>query len=258
MALRNSQENRTPHPKVVTGDREIDKNSPEFKDFNAKSRPPMADPLAMLGDVAQGLMRIALDKNLWMIAGYTFAGMSVAVSMVGYSKWLVPVMAQSLNIAGIPLGTGVGIITGCAIGLFIQWKEIEPVIYKLDPDFADQLAFKLGLQRFVNPKETQDSPTLLPKAKSWARSAHDKSQRESEWQRYLMYFLEAALAVATFPILVSGVLSVPGLIAASMAIAGCELGYRFGIQAQKKRLTARESQKYRIQKRVLRSQAESK
>lgn len=246
-------------PKVTTGDREFDKNRPEFKGFNdKKEKPPMASPLAYLGDLAQGLMRTALDKNLWMIAGYGFAGLSVAVSMFGYSRWLVPVMGQALNLAGFPLGSIVGVITGSAIGLFIQWKEIEPLIYRLDPDLADALAFKLGLQRFTNLKETDDSPTLLPTAKVWARRAHDKAQKDSELQRYVMYFLEAALAVATFPLLVNGVLSIPGLIAAGMAIFGCELGYRFGIQAQKKRLTARESQKYQIQKRILRSQAESK
>lgn len=260
MALRSgSNSNRPDTRKYTTGDRDFDKSRPEFKDFNDKSeKVPMASPLAYVGDLAQGLMRIALDKNLWMIAGYSFAAMSVAVSMVGYSRWLTPVMSGALTVAGIPLGIGVGIITGSLIALFIQWKEIEPVIYKLDPDLADALAFKLGLQRFTNPKETADSPTLLPKAKSWARRAHDKSQRESETQRYIMYFLEAGLAVATFPILVGGVLSIPGLIAASMAIFGCELGYRFGISAQKKRLTAKESQKYRIQKRILRSQAEQK
>lgn len=259
MSLRKSSNSRAVQPEVITGDREIDSNKPKFKDFNAKGeKAPTASPLAMLGDLAQGLMQIALDKNLWMIAGYGFAGMSVAVSMVGYSRWLAPVMAQSLTIAGIPVGLGVGIITGCAIALFIQWKQIEPVIYKLDPDLADALAFKLGLQRFTNPKETPDSPTLLPKAKAWARRAHDKADRESETMRYALYFLESAFAFATFPLILNGVLHIPGLIAAAMAIGGCEMGYRFGIQAQKKRLTARESQKYRVQKRILRSQAESK
>ena len=54
------------------------------------------------------------------------------------------------------------------------------------------------------------------------------------------------------------VLYVSGLIAAAMAIAGCEVGYRFGNSAQKKRLTARESQKYKIRRRILRAQAEAK
>lgn len=246
-------------PEVITGDREFDRNKPQFKDFNDKSeKHPRASILSHVGDLAQGMMHFALDKNLWMIAGYSFAGLSVAVSMYGYARWVVPVMSQALDMAGIPIGTGVGIVTGCAIGLFIQWKEIEPLVYKLDPDLADAFAYKLGLIRFTNPKETADSPTLLPKAKQWARTAHDKAQRESEITRYAMYFLEAALAFATFPLVINGVLSIPGLIAAAMAIFGCELGYRFGNQAQKKRLTARESQKYRIQKRILRSQAESK
>ncbi|MBD1847308.1 hypothetical protein H6F89_28660 [Cyanobacteria bacterium FACHB-63] len=247
------------NPKTRTGNNDFDKNRPDFKNFDdKKEKHSRASILAHLGDVAQGLMNTALDKNLWMIAGYGFAGLSVAVSMYGYARWVVPVMSQALDMAGIPIGTGVGIVTGCAIGLFIQWKEIEPVMYKLDPDLADALSFKLGLQRFVDPKETKDSPTLLPKAKAWARSAHDKAQSESEITRYVMYFLEAALAFATFPLVVNGVLSIPGLIAAAMAIVGCELGYRFGNQAQKKRLTARESQKYKIQKRILRSQAEQK
>ena len=259
MGLRKTNSDRPVQPEVVTGDRDFDRNRPQFKDFNDRTeKPPAASPMAYLGDFAQGLMHIALDKNLWMIAGYGFAAMSVGVSMVGYSKWLMPVLAQSLNIAGIPLGTGVGVITGCAIALFIQWKEIEPIVYKLDPDLADALAYKLGLIRFTNPKETADSPTLLPKAKAWARRAHDKSQRASEAQRYVLYFLESALAFATFPLILNGVLYIPGLIAAAMAICGCELGYRFGIDAQKKRLTAKESQKYRVQKRILRSQAESK
>lgn len=244
---------------VVTGDREFDKQQPTFKQFNDKDeKQPRASMLSHFGDVAQGMMHTALDKNLWMIAGYSFAGLSVAVSMFGYARWVVPVFSQALNVTGIPIGGIVGIITGCAIGLFIQWKEVEPLIYKLDPDLADALAYKLGLIRFTNAKETENSPTLLPKAKAWARNAHDKAQRESETWRYVMYFLEAALAFATFPLVVNNLLYVPGLIAAAMAIVGCELGYRFGNSAQKKRLTARESQKYKVQKRILRSQAESK
>ena len=259
MALRNSRSSRRVEPEVITGDRNFDKNRPNFKNFDDKGeKHPRGSALSHLGDLAQGLMHIALDKNLWMICGYSFAGLSVAVSMFGYSRWLMPVMSQALDIAGFPLGSIVGVITGSAIALFIQWKEIEPVIYKLDPDLADALAYKLGLIRFTNPKETPDSPTLLPKAKAWARRAHDKAQRESELMRYVFYFCEAAVAVFTFPLIVGGVLSIPGLIAASMAIFGCELGYRFGIQAQKKRLTGRESQTYRIEKRKLRSQVESK
>lgn len=259
MPLGSRSKSRKASPEIVTGDRDFDRNRPEFKDFDDRDeKHPRASILSHLGDVAQGLVHTALDKNLWMIAGYSFAGLSLGVSMFGYSRWIVPVFSQALNLAGLPIGTGIGIVTGCAIGLFIQWKEIEPIMYKLDPDLADALAYKLGLIRFTNPKETEDSPTLLPKAKSWARDSHDKAQRESEFMRYVVYFLEAALAFATFPLVMKGLLYVPGLIAAAMAIFGCELGYRFGNQAQKKRLTAKESQKYRIQKRILRSQAESK
>ena len=73
-----------------------------------------------------------------------------------------------------------------------------------------------------------------------------------------MYLLEACLAFATFPLVVNNLLYVPGLIAAAMAIAGCEVGYRFGNSAQKKRLNARDSQKYKIRRRILRAQAEAK
>ena len=245
-------------PKITTGDREVDDRQPDFKNFDDRTeKHPRASILSHAGDVAEGMMHFALDKNLWMIVGYGFAGLSVAVSMFGYSRWVVPVFSQALNLTGLPIGSVVGVLTGCAIGLFIQWKEIEPLIYRLNPDLADALAFKLGLIRFTNSKETEDSPTLLPKAKAWARSAHDKAHRDDETWRYVMYFLESALAFATFPLVVNGLLYVPGLIAAAMAIAGCEVGYRFGNSAQKKRLTARESQKYKVQKRILRAQAES-
>ena len=248
----------TRKPKVTTGDREVDERQPVFKDFDDRTeKHPRASILSHFGDVAEGMMHVALDKNLWMIAGYSFAALSVAVSMFGYARWVVPVFSQALNVAGIPIGGVVGVLTGCAIGLFIQWKEIEPLVYRLNPDLADALAFKLGLIKFTNAKETEDSPTLLPKAKKWARTAHEKAHRDDETWRYVMYFLEACLAFATFPLVVNGLLYMPGLIAAAMAIAGCEVGYRFGNSAQKKRLTARESQKYKIRRRILRAQAEA-
>ncbi|MCY7321147.1 MAG: hypothetical protein LH660_04940 [Phormidesmis sp. CAN_BIN36] len=245
-------------PKVSTGDREVDERQPTFKEFDDKTeKHPRASLLSHAGDIAESMMHFALDKNLWMIAGYSIAALSVAVSMFGYSRWVVPVFSQALNLANIPIGGVVGILTGCSIGLFIQWKEIEPLVYRLNPDLADALAFKLGLIRFTNAKETEDSPTLLPKAKAWARNAHDKAHRDDETWRYVMYFLEAILAFATFPLVVNNLLYVPGLIAALMAIAGCEAGYRFGNSAQKKRLTTRESLKYRVRRRILRAQADS-
>ena len=178
--------------KITTGDREVDERQPVFKNFDDKTeKHPRASILSHFGDVAEGMMHIALDKNLWMIAGYSFAALSVAVSMFGYARWVVPVFSQALNLANIPIGSVIGVLTGCAIGLFIQWKEIEPLVYRLNPDLADALAFKLGLIKFTNAKETEDSPTLLPKAKKWARTAHEKAHRDDETWRYVMYFLEA-------------------------------------------------------------------
>ena len=91
----------TRKPKVMTGDREVDERQPVFKDFDDKTeKHPRASILSHCGDVAEGMMHIALDKNLWMIAGYSFAALSVAVSMFGYSRWVVPVFSQALNVAG--------------------------------------------------------------------------------------------------------------------------------------------------------------
>ena len=56
---------RTPKPKVTTGDREVDERQPVFKNFDDRTeKHPRASILSHLGDVAEGMMHIALDKNL--------------------------------------------------------------------------------------------------------------------------------------------------------------------------------------------------
>ncbi len=173
---------------------------------------------------------------------------------MGYSRVLNPIF--------VPLLGGIGWLPAIAFSALIasavQYLQIAPRMPKYAPDVADELSFKLGLQRFVDPKEHKDQPSMLQRTKHWARTEHDRGHKRSELLSYLLYAVEFIGAFMAFPIVsATGTLSIGACIMATIAVFGFEASLALGNWAEQTRLTGRESQKYRLQRRRLRQEADN-
>jgi len=228
---------------------------PEFSDFDdKKERQPMASPASAIGDSSSSIINFLFDHNVLMSLGYAGAGLCLSMAIGGYSRVFIPLLSGVLGAPqlGIITGSAIAALTAC----YVQYIQIAPRLAQYDADIADKLAYKLGLKRFVNPDVHNDSPTLLPKAKIWARNAHSKAQRESELGSLVAYLFEAIGAFFAFPIIVNGTLNLGALFLAFLAVRGFETAFKFASKQKSLRLTMRESQKYKLLTRSKRQQAD--
>lgn len=224
---------------VRSGNPEFDRSRFRAKGFNDKpEKSAAADPMAILGDIAEGISRILFSPDTAMILGYLGAGWCLYKSSLGWS-----------------ILTG-GALTGAIVAVIEQFLELLPRLPKYFPGLADQLAFKLGLTRFVDPQVRDNSPTLLSEAKEWARDADRKQQRLMEWVSAACYLFALFAASLAFQLITPSLtLNPQGLWSVFEAVAGFELCILFANWAKRNRLTARESRQYRELKRRERAAA---
>jgi len=228
---------------------------PEFSDFDdRKEKQPMASPASAIGDSSSSIINFLFDHNVLMSLGYAGAGLCLSMAIGGYSRVFIPLLSGVLGAPqlGIITGSAIAALTAC----YVQYIQIAPRLAQYDADIADKLAYKLGMKRFVNPDSHADSPTLLPKAKHWARNAHLKAQRESEMGSLVAYLFESIGAFFAFPIIVNGTLNLGALFLAFLAVRGFETAFKFASKQKSLRLTMRESQKYKLLTRSKRQQAD--
>ncbi len=227
---------------------------PKFDEFDKKKeRQPIASPASILGDVIGGIAGFLTDHNTLMALGYAGAGLCLTLSTFGYQRVFIPLLIPQF---GALTGWVSGTLIAALSASFIQYLQIAPRLMKYDPDMADRMAYKLGLKRFVNPKETEDSPSLLPIVKRHARTGHAKSQKEAETASLIAYLFEAVGAFFAFPIIAAGSLNLGALFLAVLAVRGFETAFKFASKQKSLRLTSRESQKYKLLQRMKRQEAD--
>lgn len=246
-----------------TGDRNTDRNHPEFHDFNSKeAKPPRASTMATIGDFAVKIKDIFLDANFSVTAGLLAAGGAMTVSVIGYISAFSPYLVKVVALPGIapvwflPITIGVPALAA----FMVQRKELLPILPKIFPDKADELAFKLASTKFVEASDDANSPTLLRSVKGWARRAAANNQRSGELVRWGLYGFEFFMAMSQFGSLLftGNVLSIALLFLIAYAVLGCELSFRYVAGEEQKRLGRRDSRRYRELKQKHRREAEAR
>lgn len=229
-------------PTVNTGNTEFDNNRLNAKGLDEKPDKPIRGEFwAGVGDVVDGAGKILLSPNFGMILGYFGAGACLTVSAIGYGNLL-----GWWPVAALPLA------------LVSQFVQLLPRLPKYFPEQADRLTLKLGLTRYLDPKEHKDSPSLLTEAKEWARSAHKKRQSAMETASAMVYLMEFIGAANAFQVInpVTMQLMPGGVFAMVSGVIGLEVCLVFVEWMKALRLTSRESRKYKEMKRKQQVEAE--
>jgi hypothetical protein len=240
---RNAAKNRsTETPTLYTGNSEFDDDRMKAKGFDDKTQKLVRGEFwAGVGDAIDGFGKILLSPNFGMILGYMGAGYCLSVSVVGYA-----------NLLGIP------VVGAAPIALVSQFIQILPRLPKYFPEQADRLTLKLGLTRYLNPKESDNSPSLLKETKEWAREGAKRRQGMMETASLILYILEFVGGAMAFQVFNPMTLAlVPaGIWSLVCAVIGFEACMVFVEWMKSLRLTSRESRKYKELKRAQRMAAE--
>ena len=228
---------------VHTGDKDFDNNRLNTKGFNDKTEKPVRGEFwAGVGDLIDGIGTIVLSSNFGMILGYMGAGGCLVASVMGYNA-LFPTLG-AINIG---------------LAFAVQYVQILPRMAQYFPEHADRMTLKLGLTRYLDPKVTEQSPSLLTETKEWARNAHKKQLTlvvTVSTILYIVEFLGQAKAFKvfdpqTFQLIPEGIF----LLLAGTVGFECCLFFVKWMKGQ--RLTSRESRKYREMKRKQQIEAEA-
>jgi hypothetical protein len=239
---KNSNATSNPKPAVNTGNQDFDAGRMNAKGFDEKTEKPIRGEFwAGVGDVVDGAGKILLSPNFGMILGYMGAGGCLLTSAVGYS-----------NLMASPL------ILAAPIALVAQFIQILPRLPKYFPEQADRLTLKLGLTRYLDPKEEANSPSLLKETKEWAREGAKRRQGAMETASIMLYIIEFVGASRAFQVFDPVTMSLipSGVWAMLCGVIGFECCMIFVEWMKALRLTSRESRKYKELKRKQRIEAE--
>ncbi|MBD1843998.1 hypothetical protein H6F89_11420 [Cyanobacteria bacterium FACHB-63] len=243
----------TPKTQFHSGDSDFDKN--RFNPKTTKQKPEKGvgiDAGAHLGDAIEDIFTRFLSPSLWMTAGYVGAGVCLAIGIHAYGRLLIPALAGSLP---IPLDYFAGLTLSVVLGTGLQLLEIFPRIDSYFPGMAERLAVKLKLSPVAQPRADRNSPSLLPEATDMAKRSAEKLFKDMQGASVIAYGIETIGALWAFQIFTNGVLNVPGIIGAIIAIVGFEVCLKFSSWMKQLRLTARQSRHYREHQRRLKAEA---
>lgn len=235
--------NKSTGNKVNTGNTEFDNGRLDSKGLDDKPEKPIKGEFwASVGDVVDNIGSVLLSPNFGMILGYLGAGYCLTVSAIGYGSLL-----GIWTVAALPLALG------------SQFLQLLPRLPKYFPEQADKLTLKLGLTRYLDPKEDKNSPTLLVETKGWAREAHKTRQRAMETVSAILYLMEFIGGSIAFKVVnpVTLTLIPSGIFSLIVGVIGFEACLVFVEWMKGLRLTSRESRKYREMKRKQQIEAES-
>ena len=230
------------NPKTHTGNKEFDSNRLNTKSFNDKPEKPIQGEFwAGVGDFFDGAGNVVINPNFGMILGYGAVGACFTASVMGYRALFPALGLLNIGLAGI-----------------IQYVQILPRMGEYFPDHADRLTLKLGLTRYLDPKVTDQSPTLLTEVKEWARKADKKQLTLVVTVSTILYIVEflgqakafKVIDFQTFQLLPEGIFL---LLAGTIGFECCLLFVKW---MKSQRLTRRESRKYREFKQKQRIAAE--
>lgn len=236
-----------------SGNNDFDNN--RFNPKTTKHKPEKGvgiDAGAHLGDAIEGLVTRLLSPSLMMTAGYIGAGVCLAVGVHAYGRLLIPALAGSLP---LPFDRLAGLALSIVLGTGLQLLEIFPRLDSYFPGMAERLAVKLKLSPVAQPRANQNSPSLLPQAADMAKRSSERLFKDMQGASAIAYGTETIGALWAFQIFTAGVLNVPGIIGAIIAIVGFEICMKFSSWMRQLRLTARQSRHYREHQRRLKAEA---
>ncbi|MBD1847636.1 hypothetical protein H6F89_30410 [Cyanobacteria bacterium FACHB-63] len=238
-------------PQSHSGNSDFDNN--RFNPKTTKHKPEKGvgiDAGAHLGDAIEGLVTRLLSPSLMMTAGYIGAGVCLAVGIHAYGRLLIPALAGSLP---LPFDRLAGLALSIVLGTGLQLLEIFPRLDAYFPGMAERLAVKLKLSPVAQPRADQNSPSLLPQAVDMAKRSSEKLFKDMQGASAIAYGIETIGALWAFQIFTRGMLNVPGIIGAIIAIVGFEICMKFSSWMRQLRLTARQSRHYREHQRRLKA-----
>ena len=216
---------------VHTGNQDFDSGRLNTKGFNDKAEKPVRGEFwAGVGDFVDGFGTVVISPNFGMILGYSGAGLCLAASITGYQA----------------LFPSLGLINA-GLALAVQYIQIMPRMAQYFPEHADRLTLKLGLARYLNPKVTNESPTLLEEVKDWAKNAEKKQLKLVMSVSTLLYIVEFLGQAKAFKVIDPKTMQlIPESIFLLLAgTIGFECCLFFTKWMKSQRLTSRQSRKYK-------------
>ena len=230
-----------------------------FPDPNSVVKLPRKPVLAVIREWCLKTFRSMFSPEAGMFIGYGIALGSVASSVVGYYA-IVNAVAVPMGFAGAGL-FGLNLIPlalGAAAALTIQYKEIAPRKFEIFPHLADRAAYKAGQERMVNPKETADTPSMLPTYKFMARNGDSIRDRRAKTESTLCYVIEgigAFTAIGFFLGSTNPMIQVGAVIWGAFSVFGCEFGLGNAEKSAAECLNASQERDYRVEKSRLQQQS---
>ena len=225
-----------------TGDKDFDSNRLNTKSFNDKPEKPIRGEFwAGVGDFFDGIGNVVINPNFGMILGYGAVGACFVASVTGYRALFPALGLLNIGLAGI-----------------IQYVQILPRMGEYFPEHADRLTLKLGLTRYLDPKVTDQSPTLLNEVKEWARNADKKQLKLVVAISSILYVVEFIAQSKAFQVIDPKTMQLmpEGIFLMMAGTVGFECFLFFTKWMKSQRLTSRQSRKYREFKQKQRIEAE--
>lgn len=234
-----------------------DQTPSNFPDPHAVVKLPRKPVFAVLREWCLRTFRSIFSPEAGMFVGYAIAIGSVAASIVGYYA-IVNAVAIPLGFAGLKfLGLSVvPFLLGTAAALTIQYKEIAPRKFAIFPHLADRAAYKAGQDRMVDPKETADTPSMLPTYKYMARNGDSLRDRSIKTQSAICYVFEGIGAFTAIGFLLgstSPLVQIGAVAWGFFSVWGCEVGLGNAEQSAAECLNATQERDYRVVKSRLQS-----
>lgn len=242
MPVQNKTNPTDSHPKTHTGNKDFDSNRLDTKSFNDKTEKPIKGEFwAGVGDFVDGIGNIVINPNFGMILGYGAVGACFVASVSGYQNLFPSLGFLNIGLAAI-----------------VQYIQILPRMGEYFPEHADRLTLKLGLTRYLDPKVTDQSPTLLNEAKGWARNADKKLFDLVVTVSSVLYIVELLGQAKAFQVFDSKTMQLnpEGIFLLLAGTIGFECSLLFTKWQKSQRLTSRQSRKYREIKQKQRVDAE--
>ena len=218
-------------PKTHTGNKEFDSNRLNTKSFNDKPEKPIrGEFMAKVGDLVDGIGTGIISPQFGMILGYAAVGACFTASVMGYRALFPSLGFLNIGLAGI-----------------IQYIQLLPRMNEYFPEHADRLTLKLGLTRYLDPKVTDQSPTLLTEAKQWAKNADKKMLELVLAVSSILYIVELLGQAKAFQVIDPKTMQLQpeGIFLLLAGTVGFECSLLFTKWMKTQRLTSRQSRKYK-------------
>lgn len=214
--------------------------------------------LATCRQYALRTFRAIFSPESGMIIGYGIALSSVTMSSLGYyavaNSIAVPLGFAGFGLFGLNL---IPLALGVAASLTIQAKEIAPKKFEIFPHLADRAAFKAGRERMVDPRETKDTPSMLPQYKFMARNGDSIRASKERKESIICYVLEGIGALTAIGFYLGSsnpVIQIGAVLWGAYSVIGCEFGLAFAEKNAAECLDATMERDYRVEKAKLQEQ----